>query len=177
MSLKDVIWKGFVMNVATVVVIAIGFCVGCTSTPKRTDNSHVKEISGNAIKAPDNKFFLFKSNNKYAAVKFTQPMKKRRSGYEYVWYYQADQSGSFTNPNAISGKGVVYEKRPDEIPLGGFNDGETSHIKCVNFRVEWSNGQWVYLWDDTLQIAQTPFSNIEDVDCFDSNVVWIKRKL
>ena len=189
MNPKGITRRSFVRSFTTAIVIAIGFCVGCTSTPKPVDRSRVKEISDNAVKAPDQRFFLFRSNDKYAAVKFTQPIKKGNGGYEYVWYYQDDQSGRFTNPNTVSGKGEVYEKlvkpdgtskkkllTPDEISLDDLDDGETFHIKCVDFRVEWSMGLWVYLWDDTIQIALTPFSNIEDVDCFDSNLTWIKRK-
>lgn len=135
--------------------------------------------SNNAIEAQRGKFFLIKKGTDYAAVKLTEQIAKGDGGYNYVWYWQNDGSGSFINKNAIKGKGEVFEKYSRTQKNGSTvveNIGGILHIKCENIKVQWSLDRWVYLYSPTgnVEIALVDKKEIEDIDYLDKDIEWNK---
>lgn len=140
-----------------------------------------------AVQVPIGEFFLVRRGNACAAVKLLPPGGKQASGRHYVWFYQEDGSGIFTNAAARSGKGYVSENYETITDPGEPHrellvlDGAAPNIQCGGIRLEWSSGDWVYFRDyygmfKDIEIALTTASSIEEVDYLSSHLEWQRGK-
>ena len=139
-------------------------------------------VTSNGVQVPIGKFFLIRDGNKYAAVKLTSEISKGDGGCEYVWYFQTDGSGVFTNNSAENGKARVFEKyrRVKKTDTGWEvkNDGGVLHIVCKSIKVEWSLSNWIY-FDSPIGpvvIAVSDTDDINKINFLASTLIWHSRK-
>lgn len=142
-------------------------------------------ISKTAVQPPLGKFFLARYDNRYAAIMLVPEPHHSRPGRQYLWYYQNDGSGVFTNTTASKGRGVVSEQYrlltdPEDPHRSTLVlDGDAPELVCGGLRVEWSRGDWVYFHDyyrlfKGLEIAITDWDDIRDVKCNAPDLTWQK---
>jgi len=147
----------------------------------QSPTSTTNKFSSTAMQVKQGNFFLVKKGNDYAAVKLTRKISKGDGGYKYVWYWQNDGSGSFTNKNAIKGEGEVFEKylrtRKSATSCTVKDNGGILYIKCKNIKIQWSLNRWIYLSSrESLEIALINKKKIEDIDYLDKNIKWKTNK-
>jgi len=166
-----------------IAIIVISNLIGCWTQRTDAPTSGSSIETDTAVQVPVGKFFLIRSGKLRAAVKLTNKINKGDGGYEYVWYWQSDGSGIFTNSNAKSGKGEVFEKyyqRSKNKDGGGLvvNDGGVLYIYCNNITVKWSMSNWVYFHspNGSVEIAVTNHSNIENINYLNNKLVWHRQK-
>lgn len=135
-----------------------------------------------AVQVPSNKFFLVRARQGYAAVMLTEDCLQGDGGDKYLWYFQSDGSGVFTNKRASSGTGEVFENYLKVRSKGGgwdlTDEGGVMHIICGPIKVEWSLGRWVYAEScyGAVEIALTDKSYINEVNYCDKSLIWQKGK-
>jgi hypothetical protein len=166
-----------------VVFFMLGVLMGCSSSERKmgVPSSGAGKVACNAVQVPAGKFFLIRIRGQHAAVKLTNATNKGDGGYEYVWYWQMDGSGVFTNDNAKGGKGEVFENYrhvKNQDGVGSLvNDGGVLYMECNGVRVEWSKSNWIYFDSPNgkVEIALTDESRIENINFLGKKLVWLRE--
>lgn len=136
-----------------------------------------------AVKAPIGRFFLVRSGARHAAIMLLPEPPPTREGRQYLWYYQNDGSGVFTNATATKGRGVVAEHyRTVSDPEDPSRSvmvlaGDPPELVCGGLRVAWSEGDWVYFNDcqglfTNIQIALTDVDDIRGLNYMAADLKW-----
>lgn len=132
----------------------------------------------NAVQAPLGRFVLLRSGADLAAVKLTRHTPTADGGAEYVWFYWGDGAGNLIGEAVETGRGEVFERYAGE--RSGWNSNRVTDVggrllmTCGPFRIEWSQGDWLYFPPGRggLEMAVTPWSQVEDIDFEDPNLKW-----
>ena len=140
-------------------------------------------IAPNAIKIPLEKILLVRQNSNYGAVKLTKLWtgKTKEDRYaEYESYYQGDKSGNLSNKNVQFERGKLSFPKPRGVGRFAFSFGNRD-IQCGPIKLAWYGEEWIYFFstnqdqgDYGIELAPTIWSNISQVNVFDSRIKWYR---
>ena len=141
------------------------------------------KIYNTGIGMPIGQILLIKKDQKYCVIKFTKSDiekdgKEKFSLYEA--YFQGDGSGDFSKKNVqFSEKRASYLESPG-IGRLYFQLGDPE-INCGPFKLGWGYKGFVSFYgpnqrygDYGIELAPTPWTDIKDVNVFDSRIKWYK---
>jgi hypothetical protein len=143
------------------------------------------QVVPGAIQCPLNAFILIRTPMGIGAMRFTDEQESTVNSLpiqtaDFEWYYDANSSGIFTDPDVLTGKGTVSAKfSPFQSPEhAGMMADEGSEL-CIRFgsiEIEWSYSRWLYLPNDRLyEVALVNASHISEVDAFAPSLIWCRR--
>jgi hypothetical protein len=139
-------------------------------------------IGPHYIEMPLNKIFLIRNGELYGAVKLTKfrmGTNKKDKYASYICWYQDDGTGDLVS------KSVKFEEKEASSKLFGigrfsFNTGN-EEIRCGAFRLWWWGKGMIYFFekgqefgDYGVELAPTKWSEIKEVNVFDTRLKWIK---
>lgn len=147
----------------------------------------------NAISVKTNQIILVKEKTNYGALNFLNFTNIGNGGYRYVWYYQNDKSGNFTNTNSKTGTNLVFEKfiriktnRNGEDIILLKDDGGRIKICFETFQIVWSFHNWLYFREnmgakkntnkESYQFAVINTNIISTINYLDQKIEWIKEE-
>jgi hypothetical protein len=159
--------------------------------PEQFVKSHAR-IDWCQIVAPFERILLIRQGDRFGAVRFTEfhrgndvkppsaSGKAKESDYaEYGWFYQCDGSGSFMKSNAKQGHGKLVDKPLRGIGRLAFQTG-TVHVEFGHFKLFWlyptsvSFSSEPACTDQSVELAPTKWTAIEDVSVRDSKTKWYR---
>ncbi len=143
-----------------------------------SSNNGSPNIKGHAINMPLGQYILVRDGENHAAIKLTSATSTGDGGVNYDWYFQSDNSGSFTNENAKSGQGEVFEQYKKSAINSVENDGGILVMKCGTINVEWSLSNWIYygMSHGGLLLCPVDEREIGDIDFLNNDLVWYSKK-
>jgi hypothetical protein len=146
-------------------------------------------IAPNAIGMPASRILLIRRGSEYCAVKFHPTGRTEyEMSMEYESYYQGDRTGDFNNKNVKYLKEEVYVSKPKftflTYIIGHAIRSGSPNIHCGSIELAWSEGlsyfsTYFYRHDQEqsfydIQLAPTPWTDISQVNVFDSRVKWYR---
>ena len=160
-----------------------------SATSQMESKPHVEEYVGiapNGVAIPLGRILLARKSSQYCAVKLTETWTgetKEDIFANYESYYQGDDTGDFSNKNALFTKGQLAERRA--IMFGRmilYRTGpENYEIKCGPIRLYCLRGV-VYFYregrqkprDYGIELAPTKWLDISQANVFDPRLKWYR---
>jgi len=171
-----------------VVVFFLGVVEMVSATEAGLPKANDVQIAPNAIGLPVGRLLLIRKNDDYCAVKFTQNLTGKTDydqHVEYESYYQGDKTGNLNSKNVEFRKDEVYYTKPSFSIFGHpIRIGAKMDIRCGPMELWWSAGPYiVFVYynkhdqnqrDYGIELAPTKWTNISQVNVFDSRLKWLK---
>ena len=141
-------------------------------------------LGHNSFSVPASRFVVVKSPQGVGAFAFFQESHADDTAVRaYSWYFRKTGSGPFEKSVGTShGIGKVFErykvirKNEDGSNLVE-NDGGQLYVRCGPIRIEWSQGDYIYLnTGKPIKIAFSGKKDIEQVDPDDPSLIWYSAR-
>lgn len=150
-------------------------------------------IAPNSVGIPLGRILLARKGLSYCAIKFTKFWTRNTSKVNtlfvaagsdkyalYESYYQGDKTGNFLKKNVEFKKAKLSSPKPRGIGRLAFSFGDRV-VKCGDIKLEWFSVASLFFnregqkeGDHGIEIAPTKWSDIAQVNVFDSRLRWYR---
>jgi hypothetical protein len=175
------------INLLLIVALSEGNVMANADKPQLPKANEV-QLAPNAVGMPVGRVLLIRKDSDYCAVRFTHNWTGKTEydqHAEYESYYQGDKTGEFGKSNVKHRKEEIYYTKPSFSIFGHpVRIGAKLNIRCGPIELWWSAGPLLTFvafnrsdqkqGDYGIELAPTKWSDISEVNVFDSRLKWYR---